>query len=137
MRPFILVFASLYLLCSCTAPTPAGGDADEHGCRASAGYQWSEVRQECIRIFEKGVRLEPQAAHLNASVSAFVVLPKGLDRSRVELFLPDAENRALVLPKTSANQWSAESYVLTSEGGGRYALKDAGGTLLYRGPEVP
>lgn len=137
MRAFILLSAFLSLLCSCTAPTLTGGDADEHGCRASAGYQWSEVRQECIRIFEKGVRLEPQAAHLNASVSAFVVLPRGLDRSRVELFLPEAGNKALLLRRVSADQWSAERYVLTSKSGDRYELKDVSGMLLYRGPEEP
>ena len=29
-----------------------GGDRDEHGCIGSAGYVWSEVSQDCIRVFE-------------------------------------------------------------------------------------
>ena len=29
-----------------------GNDKDEHGCIASAGYTWSEVQQNCIRLFE-------------------------------------------------------------------------------------
>ena len=28
-----------------------GGDRDKHGCIGSAGYQWSEVQQDCIRVF--------------------------------------------------------------------------------------
>ena len=35
-----------------------GNDKDEHGCIASAGYTWSEVQQNCIRLFESGIRLE-------------------------------------------------------------------------------
>lgn len=31
-----------------------GNDRDEHGCIASAGYVWSEVRKDCIRPFEEG-----------------------------------------------------------------------------------
>ena len=34
-----------------------GSDKDEHGCIASAGYTWSEVQKDCIRLWEKGVRM--------------------------------------------------------------------------------
>lgn len=34
-----------------------GGDKDKHGCIASAGYTWSEVQKDCIRLWEKGVRM--------------------------------------------------------------------------------
>ena len=37
-----------------------GGDRDEHGCIGSAGYVWSEVSQDCIRVFEKGIRTESE-----------------------------------------------------------------------------
>lgn len=30
-----------------------GGDSDEHGCKASAGYSWCEVRKKCLRIWEE------------------------------------------------------------------------------------
>ena len=36
-------------------------DKDEHGCIASAGYIWSEVQKDCIRLWEKGVRMESVA----------------------------------------------------------------------------
>lgn len=35
-----------------------GNDKDEHGCIASAGYTWSEVQKDCIRLWEKGVRMD-------------------------------------------------------------------------------
>ena len=34
-----------------------GGDEDEHGCIASAGYTWCDVRNECIRLWEVPCRL--------------------------------------------------------------------------------
>lgn len=37
---------------SLPAVTIVGADKDEHGCIASAGYQWSELRKDCIRPFE-------------------------------------------------------------------------------------
>ena len=33
-------------------PEPVGGQKDEHGCLVPAGYTWSALKQECVRIFE-------------------------------------------------------------------------------------
>jgi len=30
-----------------------GNDADEHGCKGSAGYSWCEQKQKCLRVFEE------------------------------------------------------------------------------------
>jgi hypothetical protein len=32
---------------------PIGGDSDEHGCKASAGYSWCEAKGNCIRMWEE------------------------------------------------------------------------------------
>jgi hypothetical protein len=61
-----------------TAPKaePAvGGDVDANGCKPSAGYTWSPLRKECIRTFEKGLRLDPVPAPKgsDAVISAFLV----------------------------------------------------------------
>jgi len=41
----------------CTGLLPdeplVGGDKDEHGCIGSAGYEWCEVKQKCIRPWEE------------------------------------------------------------------------------------
>ncbi len=34
-------------------PPHVGGDTDEHGCDASAGYTWCEPKQKCLRIWEE------------------------------------------------------------------------------------
>lgn len=61
-----------------------GNDRDEHGCIASAGYQWSELLHDCIRPFEKGIRLNP--ANENQTYAAYLVFNS--DSSKVEVFLP-------------------------------------------------
>ena len=61
-----------------------GNDRDDHGCIASAGYQWSELLKDCIRPFEKGTRL--QAAEGEETLAAYLVFNN--DSSKVELFLP-------------------------------------------------
>ena len=58
-----------------------GNDKDDHGCIASAGYTWSEVRKDCIRLWEQGVRMESVADKAN---TAFIVF--ALDSLQVELF---------------------------------------------------
>jgi hypothetical protein len=30
-----------------------GNDQDEYGCIGSAGYQWCETKQKCLRIWEE------------------------------------------------------------------------------------
>ena len=37
---------------------PVGGDSDEHGCKASAGYEWSVLKKECIRAFELKIKFQ-------------------------------------------------------------------------------
>ena len=58
-----------------------GNDKDEHGCIASAGYTWSEVQKDCIRLWEKGVRMESVADKEN---TAYIVFAS--DSLQVELF---------------------------------------------------
>lgn len=64
--------------------TVAGGDKDEHGCIASAGYTWSEVQKDCIRLWEKGVRMK---AVDDAGKTMFLVFSP--DSTQVELFFSE------------------------------------------------
>ena len=60
------------------------GDKDEHGCIASAGYTWSEVQKDCIRLWEKGVRMN---AVDDAGKTLFLVFSP--DSTQVELFFSE------------------------------------------------
>lgn len=62
------------------------GDAnDSHDCNAAAGYTWSAVRENCIRLFEDGIRMN-SATDTTATSSAFIVF--AADSLKAEVFLP-------------------------------------------------
>ena len=44
-------------------PQMVGNDADKHGCRASAGYTWSQLKKECIRIFDLDIKMPATSAN--------------------------------------------------------------------------
>ncbi len=37
-----------------------GGDKDEHGCIGSAGYQWCEPKNKCLRVWEEACYSSPE-----------------------------------------------------------------------------
>jgi hypothetical protein len=115
-------------------PMRTGNDRDEHGCIGSAGFQWSEVKKECIRLFEKGIRLEPKAAHLNQTLSAFAVFKSDTDEAQAEIFLPNEKKSILLAQdkKEGAGLWKNDVYQLL-QWKGMYLLEDAKGTVLYQG----
>ena len=65
-----------------------GDDKDVHGCIASAGYTWSEVLKDCIRLWEKGVRVEDVA---DKEKAAYIVFSP--DSLQVELFPTTARTK--------------------------------------------
>lgn len=48
-------------------PQPLGGDRDEHGCIPSAGYQWNEAKQLCVRPWEEEAYYENFKEKCNGS----------------------------------------------------------------------
>ena len=116
-----------------TAPS-VGGDKDSHGCIASAGYQWSEVRHECIRIFEKGIRLNAKAAGIDTTFSAFAVFKSDTENQQAELFLVNVKNTVILnrVGDEKSQIWKNADYTLTQKGG-ILSLEDSKKTLLYQG----
>lgn len=69
-----------------TAQNTMGGDKDVHGCRASAGYTYSVIKKDCVRIFEQEIQLnEVQPEGTSSSISA-VIFSK--DTKKAEVFIP-------------------------------------------------
>lgn len=112
-------------------PPMVGNDADEHGCKASAGYRWSVLRNECIRIFEAGVRLDPVAKDLEQSLSAFVVIKTDSSDQEIELFVPYDE-QTIIVKKEATDKWKNDKYVLI-KAKEIYSIEDTNKKLLYRG----
>lgn len=87
-----------------------GGDSDDHGCKASAGYTWSQIKGECIRLFEDGKRYNPKVSDSNeAVISAFVVY--GIDLNNAELFLPNLK-KSVQLSKDEEGNYSNSKYLV-------------------------
>jgi hypothetical protein len=58
-------------------PPLVGGDKDEHGCLASAGFSWCEVKQQCQRMWETLCITDEDASILAQSVSKAVQEKRG------------------------------------------------------------
>lgn len=55
----LLLSVSIGVVCGCAAPVTSdpppivvGSDSDVHGCKASAGYEWCALEQDCVRSWE-------------------------------------------------------------------------------------
>lgn len=108
----------------------AGGNGEAKGCIGSAGYTWSHLHNQCIRIFESGIRLEPKHRSLDKTQSAFAVFAPA-DESLVEMFLPG--RAPFILARDGDKQsWRDGAYVLTRTKRS-YALAEAKGALLFEG----
>jgi hypothetical protein len=105
-----------------------GGDKDENGCLASAGYTWSKLNKECVRAFS-GIQLMPvQLQQDDATLCAYVLFDES--GNRAEIFLPN-EDGSIILERSSKNKpWTFNEWELVSVNG--YQLKKSG-QLTYQG----
>lgn len=111
MKNLLIVFASAFLVSSCNSSVSnsnsvevtdttriVGNDADAHGCKGSAGYTWSVIKNECIRPWENTLQLLPiNHEDSSAIITASVIF--STDSTKVELFMAN-ETENLVLDKT-------------------------------------
>lgn len=85
-----------------------GGEKDNQGCLSSAGETWSTLRQTCLRLFDEGIRLNPVTTEDSAVISAFVLLSE--DQAKLELFLPEADAKSIILEKKGENIYEDHTY---------------------------
>jgi hypothetical protein len=103
-----------------------GNDADTHGCKASAGYTWSILKKECVRIFEAGTKLNHAEDGKTYTTVAYVIF----DGDKAELFL-DTQKEAIILERKSEGEpWIKGDLKLIPWKG--YVLKK-GNTIIYTG----
>lgn len=102
-----------------------GNDKDEHGCIASAGYQWSELLKDCIRPFEKGIRLSAVDESLQ-TFAAYLVFDA--DSSNIELFLPKEKLHAILSRTTN----TIEEFTWTDKASPYQVKYSNGNYTLYK-----
>lgn len=109
-------------------PKPAvvvGGDSDVHGCKASAGYTWSTLKKECIRIFE-GTKLSHYDDGKTYTTASYVIF----DGDKAELFLDTQKESIILERKSEGDSWVNGDLQLIPWKG--YVLKKAG-KIIYTG----
>ncbi|WP_375056710.1 hypothetical protein [Zobellella sp. DQSA1] len=128
MHPLALLAATLLLVACSTPEQPVPGrDRDNHGCIPSAGYQWSPLADQCLRLFEQAVRLN--STDSSQTGSAFVLF--NADQSLAELTLPSGEQIRLSRQGNEGDwSWQGGIYQLFPWKG--YVLK-SGDQVLYHG----
>jgi len=63
-----------------------GADRDVHGCIPSAGYTWSVIKNECIRVWEVGLQFTAYGTNTDNGFGATVIISE--DKKKAEAFLP-------------------------------------------------
>lgn len=106
--------------------TLVGGDSDSHGCKASAGYTWSTLKKECIRVFENSTRLNHAEDGKTYSTVSYVIF----DGNKAELFLDTQKESIILERKSEGDSWVNGDWQLIPWKG--YVLKKAG-KILYTG----
>lgn len=102
-----------------------GADEDEYGCKGSAGYTWSVVKNECIRAFELPVRLDDIS---HPGFAGYILF--SADESRAEIF-GRLFKPSLVLDKSGKNYVSADGkYVLSRGNDNKWTLTST--EVLYK-----
>ena len=96
---------------------------DDHGCNAAAGYTWSEVKQNCIRLFEDGVQLVSETDKSSSS-AAYVVF--AADSLKAEVYVPGHDNHPVLDRRTLP----AGGYVWNQEDDDTYNVRRLDGKWL-------
>lgn len=113
MRKIVLVLGVAIAVASCSGGRHAermiGGEQDSHGCLSAAGYTWSVVKNDCIRVWEDGAEVSdkdcPETLASRAVFSA--------DSMRVEMFLPYKDKNEIL--SREGNEWKGKGLTLVRE----------------------
>ncbi|MEL1244507.1 hypothetical protein AAEO56_09560 [Flavobacterium sp. DGU11] len=149
MKKLLLISVLVFSLSSCdfllkdhsddktevktTEQVELGTIKDEKGCVTAAGYKWSELRDECVRPFEEGYRLNAidELQGESTAKSAFVIFEDNKG-DRAELFLPDSP-KSIMLQKGKGDAYTNGAWKLHLKKG--YQLQK-GTELLFAGAEI-
>lgn len=103
-----------------------GGDVDSHGCKASAGYTWSVLKNKCIRIFEGTKLSHAEETGKTYTTAAYVVF----EGNKAELFLDTQKESIILERKSEGDSWTKGDLQLITWKG--YVLKK-NGEIIYTG----
>ncbi|QNK65002.1 hypothetical protein H7F33_15680 [Pedobacter sp. PAMC26386] len=106
------------------SPKALGGDRDKHGCIGSAGYTFSVIKNDCVRLFEQKPQLKEVNPKGSYTSNATVIFSS--DNKKAELFVPHSKS-SIILNRTGdkANPvWKKGKFSL-SQKDNNYKLKES------------
>ncbi len=109
-------------------PHKVGGDRDSHGCIASAGYTYSQIKNDCIRVFEQKIKLKEVNPSKDYETFAAIIFSN--DNKKAEIFLADEKESVILTKIGKSKAWKNKIYTLTLNKKG-YELKK-GRKLIYK-----
>lgn len=115
MKKTILI--SAMFLGSLAFAQEAGGDKDVHGCIASAGYTYSQIKNTCVKVFEQKIKLNEVGSDKSYTSITAVIFSKNMKKA--EIFIPDEAAKSIILTRQGKGKiWKSgknikEIYVLT------------------------
>lgn len=118
------ILLSAMFLGTLTFAQKVGGDRDSHGCIGSAGYTYSQVKKDCVRLFEQKIKLNEVKPKGSSTSMTAVIFSK--DMNQAEIFLPDTNSGSLILTKfgrSTSKTWKNGKYTLVHYKKTGYQLK--------------
>ncbi|WP_339835624.1 hypothetical protein [uncultured Flavobacterium sp.] len=108
-------------------------EKDKNGCIKEAGYKWSIIKDNCIRISDEGYRLNPidDLGNLEPSKSAYVLLND--DKLKAEVFLQDLPKSIYFSRKSKSEDFLKNNYKLSIQTGYTLSVNDS---IIYRAAET-
>lgn len=87
-----------------------GGDRDVHGCKGSAGYTYSQIKNNCVRVFDQKIKLKEVNPDKSYSTMTAVIFSK--DMKRAEIFIPDGNAKSIILDREGKSKiWKSGSHI--------------------------
>lgn len=134
MKKTILYISLVVFFTSCannknTSSAPkAGNDRDAHNCTSSAGYAWSELKNDCVRSWEVGIQFDPSSNRSDKTSIASVLFLNG----KAEVFASELKKPVVLTAVKNAStvfENTTEKVAILKENG-RLNLR-IGGVVLY------
>jgi hypothetical protein len=113
---FIILFsARLHAQPDSTKHQMVGGQTDKHGCLVAAGYTWSNVNKTCLRLFEKGIALNPGATITTKGAVTYLLFNE--NKTQAEIFVPGIPGSVILnLSSHKKMTWKKGDWILKSTG---------------------
>ncbi|KMQ68851.1 hypothetical protein ACM39_06080 [Chryseobacterium sp. FH2] len=104
-----ILFSAMFLG-SLVFAQKVGGDRDVHGCIGSAGYTYSQIKNDCVRVFEQKIKLNEVNSDKSYTSMTAVIFSKNMKKA--EIFIPDGNAKSIILDRQGKGKiWKSGSYI--------------------------